>query len=110
MGRRRQNNGRSDASFDNGANDDDDDESVSSAGESKESKIETLKAIKLRKQIIMVLNQGRATLEKSKRKGEDTISSIASLCTVSDQIKEAIKNVNQFIPINPSFYLFVFSN
>ena len=27
---------------------------------------------------------------------------IASLCTVSDQIKETIKNVNQFIPINPS--------
>ena len=80
----------------------DDDVSVRSVGESKDSKIETLKAIKLRKQILMILNQGRTALENSKRKGEDPISSIASLYTVSDQIKETLKTVNQFIPINPS--------
>ena len=71
-------------------------------GESKDSKLETLKAIKLRKQVLMILNQGKVTLEKSKRKGEDTISSIASLYTVSDQIKETLKAVNQFVPISPS--------
>ena len=51
--RRRQSNERNNASF-NDEVDDDDDDSVSSVGESKESKIESLKAIKLRKQILMI--------------------------------------------------------
>ena len=97
----RRNDGGNDDSFTNDAAGDD--ESVISEAESKDSsKIETLKAIKLKKQILQIINRGKTVLENSNKKGEDPITSISSLHTVADQIKETIKNFNQFIPLYPS--------